>query len=68
MAGTTVLPQDPVRAGEGSTGDGAAEFTLETLLADELVQLLMASDGVSVEDIRALAWIAPLVGVRPRSS
>ncbi len=40
------------------------ELTLESLLADELVRLTMASDGVSPEEVRALAGISPHVETR----
>jgi hypothetical protein len=36
------------------------ELSLDTMLADEIVQLTMASDGVTEEEVRALTRITPL--------
>ncbi len=38
----------------------SSELSLDTMLADEIVQLTMASDGVTEEEVRALARITPL--------
>jgi hypothetical protein len=38
----------------------SSELSLETMLADEIVQLTMASDGVTPEEVRALVRITPL--------
>ena len=43
----------------GSTR-ASSELSLDTMLADEIVQLTMASDGVTEEEVRALARITPL--------
>ena len=37
------------------------ELTLDAMVRDEIVQLTMASDGVSEEDILSLRRIVPLV-------
>jgi hypothetical protein len=42
------------------------ELSLDTMLADEIVRLTMASDGVTEEEVRALARIAPLHKDEPR--
>jgi hypothetical protein len=54
------------RPGPGSEKSGTynpviRELTLDAMVRDEIVQLTMASDGVSEEDILSLRQIVPLV-------
>lgn len=53
--------QAPSAPSKSSRKSGAAyELSLETMLADEIVKLTMASDGVTADEVRALARITPL--------
>lgn len=50
--------KSPSKAYRSTQGPG--ELSLDSMLADEIVRLTMASDGVTEEEVRALARITPL--------
>lgn len=52
--------QPSARSESRMKAKASRELSLESMLSDEIVQLTMASDGVTPEQVRSLKRITPL--------